>query len=66
MCGLQKEQSKETSKIDVPEGDLLGLRLKMGCLEEEIERELELERDGNSDRDKQVDEQRCRAVRSFR
>ncbi|PAV77077.1 hypothetical protein WR25_18429 isoform K [Diploscapter pachys] len=60
-----KEQSKETSKIDVPEGDLLGLRLEMGCLEEEIKRELEMERDGNADRDKQVDEQGCRAVRSF-
>ena len=64
MCDLQKEQPEETSKIDVPEGDLLGLRL-----EEEVERELEkleMERDRNADRDKQVDEQGCRAGRSFR
>ncbi|PAV92951.1 hypothetical protein WR25_14511 [Diploscapter pachys] len=65
----KKEQSRETSEIDMPEGDLLGLRLEMGCLEEEIEKELEMEMDRNADsadRDKQVDEQGCRAVRSFR
>ncbi|PAV57310.1 hypothetical protein WR25_13713 [Diploscapter pachys] len=55
-----KEQPEETSKIDVPEGGLLGLRL-----EEEVERELEMERNRNADRDKQVDEQGCRAGRSF-